>query len=91
MKLRQVRSENVEKAYDAAQGVSASILEQTHKVTNRMFNFAIENELAITENPSHSQWNRCSRDAPQQASPPVVPSFPVEVVLFSLNVQSWEW
>ena len=51
MKLRQVRSENVEKAYDAAQGVSASILEQTHKVTNRMFNFAIENELAITENP----------------------------------------
>ena len=42
MKLRQVRSENVEKAYDAAQGVSASILEQTHKVTNRMFNFAIE-------------------------------------------------
>ena len=51
MKLRQVRSENVEKAYDAAKGVSASILEQTHKVTNRMFNFAIENELAITENP----------------------------------------
>ena len=51
MKLRQVRSENVEKAYDAAQGVSASILEQTHKVTNRMFTFAIENEYVLKENP----------------------------------------
>ncbi len=51
IKLRQLRSEHVEKVYDSAQAVSASILEQTHKVTNRMLNFAIENELAITENP----------------------------------------
>ena len=51
MKLRNVRNEHVVSLYDDAQLVSASVLGLTHKITNRMFNFAIENEMVITENP----------------------------------------
>ena len=51
LKLRELKSQDVEAVFDAAKAVSVSILEQTKKVTNRMFTFAIENEYVLKENP----------------------------------------
>ena len=51
LKLRDVTSGPIEAIYEGAEDVSASTLEHVHKVTNRLFEFAIENAYVITENP----------------------------------------
>ena len=51
LKLRDVTSGHIEAIYESAEDVSASTLEHVHKVTNRLFEFAIENAYVLTENP----------------------------------------
>ena len=51
LKLRDVTSRHIEAIYESADGVSASTLEHVHKVSNRLFEFAIENAYVLTENP----------------------------------------
>ena len=51
LKLRSVTNEHIETIYENAQDVSASTLEHVHKVTHRLFEFAIENAYVLTENP----------------------------------------
>ena len=51
LKLRSVTNEHIETIYENAQNVSASTLEHVHKVTHRLFEFAIENAYVLTENP----------------------------------------
>ena len=51
LKLRSVTNEHIEAIYENAQDVSASTLEHVHKVTHRLFEFAIENAYVLTENP----------------------------------------
>ena len=51
LKLRDVTSGHIEAIYENAEDVSVSTLEHVHKVTNRLFEFAIENAYVLTENP----------------------------------------
>ena len=51
LKLRDVTSRHIEAIYESADGVSASTLEHVHKVTHTMFEWAIENQYVLTENP----------------------------------------
>jgi len=51
VKLREVGHEHVAKVYGKAKLVSAPTLNAVHRVTHRMFNFAIENMMVITKNP----------------------------------------
>ena len=51
LNLRNVKNEHVSNLYDIVRALSPSVLEHTHKVLNRMFQFAIENEICITVNP----------------------------------------
>ena len=51
LKLRDVTSGHIEAIYESADDVSASTLEHVHKVSNRLFEFAIENAYVLTENP----------------------------------------
>ena len=51
MKVRSVRSLHIVPMLDKARLNSPSTLEHVWKVVKRMFNFALENEYAITENP----------------------------------------
>jgi integrase len=51
LKLRSVTSRHIEAIYENAEDVSASTLEHVHKVTHRLFEFAIENAYVLTETP----------------------------------------
>ena len=51
LKLRNLKNYHVVALYEKVQAVSLSVLEHTHKVLNRMFQFAIENQICITVNP----------------------------------------
>ena len=51
LKLRSVTSGHIEVIYENAEDVSASTLEHVHKVTHRLFEFAIENAYVLTETP----------------------------------------
>ena len=51
LKLRSVTNGHIETIYEQAEDVSASTLEHVHKVTHRLFEFAIENGYVLTENP----------------------------------------
>ena len=51
MKVNMVRSSHIEPMLNKANAVSASTLEHIWKVVKTMFNFAVENEYAITKTP----------------------------------------
>ena len=49
--LRNLKNHHVAALYEKVQAVSFSVLEHTHKVLNRMLQFAVENQIGITVNP----------------------------------------
>ena len=51
VKLRDVGHEHIAKVYENAKLTSAPTLLAVHRITNRMFNYAIENMMVITKNP----------------------------------------
>ena len=62
LKLRDVTSGHIDAVLDDAEDVSPSTLEHVHKVCNRMFEFCIENQYVLTQNPiSKGQTKRVNR------------------------------